>query len=203
MNISEKTFNKVFNLLLLFISISLIFMKPCTWIIILFVCFNLSFLKKLKYNKIIIWIIGLIASPFLLELLFFWNNASVFLGYRALEKTTSLLIFPLFILGNFQRIDFMKLVKNYSLITTLLIFGFVIRFVIFYNNLFSKYYNGVDLWEMGYTFSDTLESHAPALNMHLAFVSICNFYLLFQKQTSKSFLIKKTLQSLLFLICQY
>jgi O-antigen ligase len=95
-------------------------MKPCTWIIILFVCFNLSFLKKLKYNKIIIWIIGLIASPFLLELLFFWNNASVFLGYRALEKTTSLLIFPLFILGNFQRIDFMKLVKNYSLITTLL-----------------------------------------------------------------------------------
>ena len=46
---------------------------------------------------------------------------------------------------------------------------------------FFKYLKGIELWEMGYVFSKTIGIHAPALNMHLAFVSIINLYFLLKK----------------------
>ncbi|WP_232727152.1 O-antigen ligase [Flavobacterium sp. 1] len=44
----------------------------------------------------------------------------------------------------------------------------------------NKYLSGIDLWEMGYAFSNSIGIHAPALNMHLAFVSICSLYFVFE-----------------------
>jgi O-antigen ligase len=200
MKISEKTFNQVFNLFLVCIAISLLFTKLCTWIIILFAVFNLLFYKKHLFTKKILWATTIISAPFLLEIVFFWNNDSFDLGIKELEKTTALVIFPLFILSNYKRVNFINLIESYSTITTLIVLGLVLRFILFYNALFMKYYHGIDLWELGYTFSDTFASHAPALNMHLAFVSICNFYLLFLKQTSKSVYFKKVFQTFSFLI---
>lgn len=179
MNISEKSFNKIFNVFLFLIAVAMIFRKPCSLLIVLFAVFNLFFIKKIKFTKEAILLVLFIMSPLLLEIVMFWNNDSYFKGLKSLEKYLSLLIFPLFILGNFQRLEFLKLVRFYSITTTIILVFFFIRFVIFYPNLMNKYWNGIDLWEMGYRFSDTIGIHAPALNMHLAFVTICSLYFVF------------------------
>jgi len=179
MNISEKNFSKIFNLSLFLIASMMIFRKPCTWLIILFVVFNLLFLKKLKFNRKAIAIGLLIVSPLMLEILLFWNNDSYTEGLKSLEKSVSLLIFSLFILGNSKRVDFYKVVQYYSVTTTLIMLFFFIRFNLVYPELMHKYLLGIDLWEMGYEFSNSIGIHAPALNMHLAFVTIINLYFVF------------------------
>jgi O-antigen ligase len=180
MTISEKNFNKIFNCFLGLIAIAMIFRKPCTLLIILFALFNLFFIKKLNYTKQSLILVFLIASPLILEIIMFWNNDSFSKGFNSLEKYSSLLIFPLFILGNYQRIQFFKILRFYSITTTIIILFFFIRFIIYYPELIYKYVNGNDLWEMGYEFSNSIGIHAPALNMHLAFVSICNLFFVFE-----------------------
>ncbi|PZX95284.1 O-antigen ligase domain-containing protein [Flavobacterium aquariorum] len=177
MTISEKNFNKIVNGFLAVLAITMIFRKPCTLLIILFAVFNLVFIKKLNYSKQSLILVLLIASPLLLEIVMFWNNDSFSKGLKSLEKYSSLLVFSLFILGNYQRIQFLKILRFYSVITTGIIFFFFIRFIICYPELIYKYLKGNDLWEMGYEFSNSIGIHAPALNMHLAFVSIsCLFF---------------------------
>ena len=180
MKISEKRFNQVFNLLLLLIAITLIFRKLCTVFLIFFVVFNLLFLKKIKISKSQLPIMLVIASPFLMEILFFGTNNSYDLGLKSLEKSLSLLFFPLFIIGNYQRIQFHKILKAYCIGTTLIMTFFFVRFIILDSEHFFKYLNGIHLWEMGYVFSDSIGIHAPALNMHLAFVAFSNIYFLFK-----------------------
>ncbi|SDW11213.1 O-antigen ligase family protein [Flavobacterium degerlachei] len=180
MKISEKTFDKVFNLFLFLIAITLIFRKLSTVFLIAFVVFNLLFLKKIKISKKQLPIILLVAAPFLMEMLFFWNNDSYALGLKSLEKSVSLLFFPIFIIGNYQRIQFIKILKAYCITTTLIMVFFFVRFIVLDSEHFFKYLNGKDLWEMGYVFADSIGIHAPALNMHLAFVAFSNFYFLFE-----------------------
>jgi O-antigen ligase len=163
----------------------MIFRKPCTWLIVSFVIFNLFFFKKLEYSKKNLTLITIIASPFLLETFLFWNNDSYLLGIKSLEKSISLIIFPLFIIGNFQRIQFNKICRVYAISTTYIILFFFFRFLFFSPELISKYLKRIDLWEMGYQFTNSFGIHAPALNMHLAFVSIINLYFIiysFQKK---------------------
>ncbi|MFV8324751.1 O-antigen ligase family protein [Flavobacterium sp. ZS1P14] len=179
MNISEKNFNKIFNGFLFFIATAMIFRKPCTWLIILFAVFNLFFLKKLKFTQTSLLLGAVIASPLLLEILLFWNNDSYLMGIKSIEKSISLFIFPLFILGNFQRIKFFKLIQLYSFLTTGIMLFFFIRFTVIATDLMNKYLNGIDLWEMGYEFSNSIGIHAPALNMHLSFVAVINLYFVF------------------------
>jgi hypothetical protein len=179
MIISERNFNKIFNGFLVLLAIAMIFRKPCTLLIILFTVFNLFFIKKLNYTKKSLVLILLIASPFVLEIVMFWNNDSFLKGLKSLEKYSSLLVFPLFILGNYQRIKFLKILRFYSIATTIILLFFFIRFIICYPELIHKYLIGNDLWEMGYEFSNSIGIHAPALNMHLAFVSISSLFFVF------------------------
>ncbi|WP_264566077.1 O-antigen ligase family protein [Flavobacterium sp. N3904] len=120
-----------------------------------------------------------IASPILLELLLFWNNDSFVKGLKAIEKSTSLLLFPLFIIGNYKRINFLKVIQIYIVSTTIILLFFFVRFNIIFRELMNKYSSGIDLWEMGYQFANSVGIHAPALNMHLAFVSVCSLYFVF------------------------
>ncbi|TPG44668.1 O-antigen ligase family protein [Flavobacterium pectinovorum] len=180
MKISEKNFNKTFHVFLCLIATAMIFRKPCSLLIILFAVFNLIFFKKLKYTKTSLLLMACIGSPVLLELLLFWNNDSFAKGLKAIEKSTSLIIFPLFIIGNYQRVNFLKLVKTYVILTTLIVLFFFIRFNVIYPELMNKYLNGIHLWEMGYQFAMSIGIHAPALNMHLAFVSVCALYFVFE-----------------------
>lgn len=179
MTISEKNFNKIFNGFLVSLAIAMIFRKPCTLLIILFAVFNLFFIKKLNYSKKSLILIVLIASPLILEIIMFWNNDSFLKGLKSLEKYSSLLIFPLFILGNYKRIQFYKILQFYSIATTIILLFFFIRFNVLHSELMDKYLSGKDLWEMGYEFSNSVGIHAPALNMHLAFVSVCSLFFVF------------------------
>lgn len=146
--------------------------------IVVFAVFNLIFFKKLHYTKNILILVACIATPVILELVLFWNNDSFAKGLKAIEKSTSLVIFPLFIIGNFQRVNFLKLLQVYVFGTTLVLLFFFIRFNILFPELMHKYLNGIHLWEMGYQFGNSVGIHAPALNMHLAFVSVSAFYFL-------------------------
>jgi len=110
----------------------------------------------------------------------FWNNDSFAKGLKSIEKSTSLLIFPIFIIGNYQRLNFLKIAQTYAIATTIIMLFFFLRFLIIYPELMDKYLNGIDLWEMGYQFADSIGIHAPALNMHLAFVSVCALYFVFE-----------------------
>jgi hypothetical protein len=177
----------------------MIFKKPCTWLIILFILLNLPFLKKLKFNRKAIAIGLLIASPLLLEILLFWNNDSYNEGLKSLEKSVSLLLFPIFILGNSQRVQFYKVAQYYSVTTTLIMLFFFIRFNLVYPELVHKYLSGIDLWEMGYEFSNSIGIHAPALNMHLAFVTIINLYFVFYSFRKRKSLTDKIFRILVFM----
>lgn len=185
MNLSEKNFNKIFHVFLCLIAIAMIFRKPCSLLIILFSVFSLIYVKKLKFSKTAWILAACIASPLLLELLFFWNNDSLSKGLKAVEKSTSLLLFPIFIIGNYQRVNFLKLIETYSIATTMMMMFFLTRFYLVYPDLVNKYLSRIDLWEMGYKFADSIGIHAPALNMHLAFVSICAFYFVFYSFQNK------------------
>nr|WP_315141260.1 O-antigen ligase family protein [uncultured Flavobacterium sp.] len=180
MTISEKYFNKIFSFFLVAIACTLIFRKPCTWLIFAFAIFNILYFKKTQWSKKALILSGTIASPFLLELVLFWNNDSLAQGFKSIEKTTALVLFPLFILGNYQRISFLKLLRYYVNGTTLVMIVFTLRFVFVFPEYVTKYWHGVHLWEMGYVFANSIGIHAPALNMHLAFVSIAALYLLLQ-----------------------
>ncbi|MEN2414528.1 O-antigen ligase family protein [Flavobacterium mesophilum] len=154
----------------------------------------------MKYSKKQFVLIACIASPVLLELLLFWNNDSFLLGLKAIEKRTSLLVFPLFIIGNYQRVDFFKIVRTYVVSTTALMIFFLIRFVILFPDLIDKYLNRIDLWEMGYQFADSIGIHAPELNMHLAFVSVCALYFVFDNFKNQQKTGFKILSILVFLL---
>ncbi|WP_244284353.1 O-antigen ligase family protein [Flavobacterium oncorhynchi] len=178
----------------------MIFRKPCSLLIILFSVFSLIYVKKLKFSKTAWILTACIASPLLLELLFFWNNDSISKGLKAVEKSTSLLLFPIFIIGHYQRVKFLKLIETYSIATTMLMLFFLTRFYVVYPDLVSKYLSRIDLWEMGYKFADSIGIHAPALNMHLAFVSICAFYFVFYSFQNKEKSTFKILRIIIFLL---
>lgn len=198
MTISDKYFNKIFNGFLIIIAITIIFRKPCTLLIVGFAVFNLFFIKKLNYNKRSLILAGLITSPLLVEVVMFWNNDSFFKGIKSVEKYSSLLVFAIFILGNFKRISFYKILRLYSFLTTTILFFFFVRFVIYYPELIQKYLNGIHLWEMGYQFSNSVGIHAPALNMHLAFVAICNLYFVFEGFKANNKIMMKTINVTVF-----
>ena len=176
--------SKRFNLLLLLIASSMFFMKTCTWLTIIFVVYNLIYIKKIQFDKKIIYKGLLIAAPLILEILMFWNNDSFILGLKSIEKSLTLLLFPIFIIGNYNIINTERLLKNYSVVSTILLILFFIRFIIFYPILIKKYINGIDLIEMGYKYAESIGIHAPALNMHVVFISLINLYFLIKRYSS-------------------
>ncbi|MEG2100208.1 MAG: O-antigen ligase family protein [Flavobacterium sp.] len=77
---------------------------------------------------------------------------------------------------------------------------FLTRFYVVYPDLVNKYLSRIDLWEMGYKFAESIGIHAPALNMHLAFVSICAFYFVFYSFQNKEKSTFKILRIIVFLL---
>lgn len=154
----------------------------------------MEFPRKAIYSLLII------AIPLLLEILFFWNNDSFILGIKSLEKSLSLLLFPIFIIGNYKYIQFYNLLKAYAITTTVVLLFFLIRYYFEFNQFFLSFYYGMNMWQMGYHFSQTIGMHAPALNMHVAFVSICNLYFLISNVKTSKFILCKLLFLVLFLL---
>lgn len=174
----EKNYHNIFNSFLYVLPVSFLFMKLANILVILFVIFNLFFYRKLVYSKQKFIICTVIGLPLLLDLLFFWNNNSFELAIKSTEKHLLFLVFPLIIVGYNTRINLSRLLKFYVALMLIVLTLLFVRYIIVYPEHVSKYLNGVHLWEMGYHFSNSFNNHAPALNMHLAFVSVASFYLL-------------------------
>lgn len=180
MKISDENYQKGFNLLLLLIASTFFFSKLCTWLIIVFAVYNLIFIRRNRFPNQAIVLSLIVACPFLLEILFFWKNDSFRLGWKAAEKSISLLFFAYFIVSNYKHIPFLKLLNAYAKTTTVISVLLLVRFIIIEPELIQKYVAHIDLWELGYQFADSFKNHAPAVNMHLTFVAVINFYFLIQ-----------------------
>jgi type III secretory pathway component EscS len=145
-----------------------------------FAAFNVFFYNKTVILKKGLFLRTLIVLPLLLELLFFFNSDSYFNELKVLEKYASLALFSWFIIGNYHRVLFVKLIEYYAIGTTYTVFVLFLVFVSSNTILMDKYQSGVDLWEMGYVFCERIGMHAPALNMHMAFVTIISIYFVSQ-----------------------
>lgn len=168
----------MYNFLLLTVSLALPFGKLSNLAIILFTLFNLIFYKRPELNKQIWKIALLMLIPLILEVLFFWNNDVFAKGIKSLMKYISLLVFYFFIIGHYKRVNVNQLLRCYAVSMTIILLLLEIRFVIFFQEYVQKYLNGIDLWEVGYVFTQSFKVHAPALNLQLVFVACVNLYFL-------------------------
>lgn len=176
MIVSERTYRFSYNAWLTILAVSIPFRIPATVLLILFAVYNLVFFNQLKFTRRRVFFMFLIAAPFILDLLFLWNNTSIAEGIKHGEKRLSLFLLPFFILSQNHRFNTVLILRYYALASTAILSLCLVRFAIIEPELFSKYLNGVDLWEMGYAFARSIKMHAPALNMHVAFVVVINFY---------------------------
>ena len=176
MIVSERAYRYNYNLWLIVIAVTLLFRVPATYLLILFTAYNLIFYKQFLFTKKHLLVTGLIASPFLLDLLFIGNNDSILEGFKHAEKRISLLVLPLLILNQNHHINAPLILRMYGVITTLILGFCLVRFAFVSPELFMKYLHGKDLWEMGYKFANSIGKHAPALNLHVAFVVVINYY---------------------------
>lgn len=178
LNKLRNSYTENYEWVLAILASILVFRKPATIGILIFIVFNLFFCKKLNLSSKK-WIpILIISIPFLLDVIFLWNNVELSEGLKHMEKRLSTFIFPLLIIGQAFVIDFNKILKIYSICFTTILYVLLIRFLIIEPELVQKYLNGIHLWEMGYSFANSTSVHAPALNMHVAFLVVVNTYLL-------------------------
>jgi len=154
-------------------------------LIIVFSVFSIVNFKHLKLSNKHLLYIGFIALPLVLEVLFFWNNDSLKMGIKSLEKNLSLILLPVFIIESYQDINFKNILNYYRYISTAVLLVLLIRFAIISPDLIQKYINGIHLWEMGYMFANSFKNHAPAVNMHIAFLIIVHVYFLLKEGFSK------------------
>ncbi|KJD36765.1 hypothetical protein PW52_03770 [Tamlana sedimentorum] len=178
-NLEEKS-NKAYSVFLVLILSTLMFREFNTILILFFAFFNILFRKHFNITKKTLVFTLLIALPFLLDLFFFWNNDSFLAAIKTTEKRVTLLLFPLMVVGYYKKIDFISLLKKVTTLTSIILVVLFIRYVIVYNETFSKYLKGIDLWELGYSFCNSFGNHAPAFNMQISFIALSSFYLFFK-----------------------
>ncbi len=197
--LSQRTYAFYYEYGIAFLASILVFRKPATIAILLFVLINLVFYKHLNFGRKK-WIpIVIIAIPLLLDLLFLWNNDSLYEGIKNGEKHLSMLFFPLLIIGQSFVVSLRKVLRIYTILFTLiLVFCFIYHVAVSFEQ-FEKYLNGVEVWRMGYQFALSMDLHAPALNMHIAYLVVCSFYLLLTEFLDKKRLKSLSYQFLLFL----
>lgn len=170
--------NQILNGFVLLIACTIIFRKLCTILILIFFVyslFNFKYFYKKDLKPYVKYIL-IISIPLLLEILFFWNNNSLLAGTKFLEKTVSCLLFPLLIISHYKALSFLKILKAYAVVTIVTIVVSLVLFRIFDPLYFHKYMTGVDLYEMGYVFSNFIGPHAPALNMYVSFIATVFLY---------------------------
>jgi hypothetical protein len=198
--LKEKNYQKL-NFFILLLASLILLRKAATIVIIVFFVFSLINYKE-YYKDIKKHIrLGLIINiPILLECIFFWNNDSAFLGMKSLEKSISCLLLPYLIIPHFEYIDTFKILKKYSIYTAFILIISLISFAFFEHSYFMKYLNGIHLWQMGYTFSDFIGIHAPALNMYISFICVYILYLTINEFSNNDFSKKAIKLFLLFLV---
>lgn len=176
-NINDDIFKTYFEYTLGLLAAILIFRIPATIFINLFVLANIVFYKKINYDRNLVVPIIFISIPFLLNILFFWNNDSFAGGIKHTEKYFLCVFFPAIIILQRFQISIKRIFIVYSTVFTLILLVCFIIHVFSSLDQFEKYLNGIEVWKMGYNFALSMDLHAPALNMHIAFLVIVNLYL--------------------------
>src|SRR5690606_40571261 len=113
MIVSEKKFHSIQQILLILIASTIFFSLLCTLLILFFSVFSIVHYKYLSFTKKQLLFIALISVPLLLEIFFLWNNNSLQAGMKSLEKNLSLLILPVFIIGNATNLNFIRIITYY------------------------------------------------------------------------------------------
>ena len=204
MIISEKTHAKITNISILIIASFLIFRKPATLMIMFFIFYNLFNLKKLQICKTSILSQIIVYLPLLIHIMFLWHNKDLVLGLKDVEKYICLLVLPIFIVGNFKYMKINIILENYSILFCCILTFLFIKYIITAPDLFAEYQSGIHQWEMGYSFAKTFNTHAPALNMHVAFATSVAFYFLIENLKLKVSYYKITVNLVvLFLLFYY
>ncbi|WP_339685156.1 O-antigen ligase family protein [uncultured Nonlabens sp.] len=177
LNKVKTSYNNYYENALAILASVMVFRKPGTIVILLFIALNILFYKRLKLDTKKWLPILIIAIPFLLDLFFIWNNTEISDGFKHMEKRLTTFVFPLLIIGQAFTFNLKKVLKIYSICFSTILYILLIRFLIIEPQLVEKYLKGIELWEMGYSFANSTSVHAPALNMHVAFLVVVNTYL--------------------------
>ncbi|WP_313579271.1 O-antigen ligase family protein [Chishuiella sp.] len=188
MMISKEKFNQINNWLIILILSTIFFRSVSTALIFIFAGFNIINYSYLSFDKKNIKYYVIVAIPFLLEILFIWNDIGSAKLFKPIEKNLSFLIFPLFILSNYKAYNFYYIADKYRKITTILIIILLIRFAFIFPDFVQKYMLGHELWEMGYVITNSFGNHAPTVNMQLAFIVLLNLYFLLNNFLKNIFL---------------
>ncbi|MDR0224542.1 MAG: O-antigen ligase family protein [Myroides odoratus] len=174
-NVQNKI-DAAFNILILLIGSTFFIRKLSTILIIVFLVFCVIFKRKLIFSKEAKLLCLVLSSLFWIEVIFLWNSSDLGIALKSLEKYLSLLLLPIFILGNYKDVKFHFIVENYAKIVFVLTAFYLTRFVISEPEKVSIYLSGNLLWEAGYVIADSFGNHAPNVNLHLTFVSSILFY---------------------------
>ncbi len=177
MIVSQKKYNQVNQLFIVLIACIIVFRNICTPILIIYFLFNFWHYKYINVEKKHINDIILISTPFFINLFFFFTNDSFSGITKSVEKVLTLAIFPLLILTN-PNFNIKFILDKYRIWFSIILFLTLLRFILIYPEKIIKYLNGIDLIEVGYQYAISLGTHAPALNMHVAFLTVVNFYFL-------------------------
>lgn len=171
--------DKIYHIFLGLFASLIPFREISTIFFILFILFYFSALKELKLkNKIIKeWVI--LSIPLILHLLFLWNNDNIIQPLKQTEKHLAFFILPLIILFQTRRVDIKTILKSFSVFFSLILFFGIFSFIITNLEKFNQYLSGEMTWSMGYSIANSLNAHAPALNMHISFLCFINLYLFF------------------------
>lgn len=169
------------NFIFLFLILStIIFRSICTIIIILYIVFQILVYSKVKFEFKLNWLIIILSMPFLIEVLMFWNNDYIYYGLKSLEKKIIYLFLPFFVLSSLIKIDVFKLINYWTKIMCIILICFLIRYVLFYKDNLTNYLNGIDVWDMGYSFARSIDNnHAPALNLIVSFCCVSALYIFY------------------------
>lgn len=174
-NVQNKV-DFVFNILILLIGATFFIRKLSTVLIIVFIVFCVFFKRKIQFTKEATLLLCCISSLFFVEFLFLWTSSDLTIALKSLEKYLSLLLFPIFILGNYRVLRFHFLVENYAKIVFLLITFYLLRFIVLEPEKVEVYMSGNLLWEAGYVIAESFGNHAPNVNLHLSFASSILLY---------------------------
>ena len=186
-NVRNKI-DAVFNILILLIGSTFFMRKLSTILIIVFIVFCVIFKRKLVFSKEAKLLCLVLSSLFWIEVVFLWNSSDFGIAIKSLEKYLSLLLLPIFILGNYKDVKFHFIVENYAKIVFVLTAFYLMRFVITQPEKVSIYLSGNLLWEAGYVIAESFGNHAPNVNLHLTFVSSILFYYFIHKYNTRGVL---------------
>jgi O-antigen ligase len=177
------------NFIFLFLILStIIFRSICTIVIILYIVFQISVYSKVKFKIKLNWLIIILSMPFLIEVLMFWNNDYIYYGLKSLEKKIIYLFLPFFILSSLIKIDVFRLINYWTKTMCIILICFLIRYVLFYKDNLTNYLNGIDVWDMGYSFARSIDNnHAPALNLIVSFCCISALYIFYNIKPKKCY----------------